>query len=411
MFPRLNSIVNRINSYITSKTLGISSIILSTQLCINLASYYCTFNFSLKNMTYIILSIWVFLILQINLLELLPGNVYNGPKSQDSRQIVPEYKENGVKAFIVTCLFTQLCISKGVLNPLTIYFNIGILWGLLNFYALILCAYLLIEVPDYFHDYSNILERFYIGQELYPMFNNINIKFITNCRFGMMLWPVLLIIFINSQYQLYHRITSAMLVNFILQMIYIFKFFYWEKGYTFSLDIMHDKAGYYICWGCIVWVPSFYALTGYYLVSNKGTNLSDSITLLVTGLTGIVINYWADYQRKHFRETDGKCRIFGKRPKYLEAYYIDEHGHTKTNKLLVDGFWSISRHFNYVPELIAAYSWCLCCNSIYGWLYPIFLTILLFHRAERDSQKCENKYLNWYKYCEIVKYKIIPGIY
>ena len=132
MFSGLNSIVNSINNYITLKTLGISSIILSTQLCINFASYYFTYDFSFYNILHINLSLWIFLILQINLLELLPGKLYYGPKSQDSRQILPEYKENGVKAFIVTCLFTQMCISKGVLNPLIIYFNMGILCSILN---------------------------------------------------------------------------------------------------------------------------------------------------------------------------------------------------------------------------------------------------------------------------------------
>ena len=65
-------------------------------------------------------------------------------------------------------------------------------------------------------------------------------------------------------------------------MIYIFKFYKWEKGYTYSLDIMHDKAGYYICWGCIVWVPFFYAMTSYYLVSNSGTNSLISVLLFIT---------------------------------------------------------------------------------------------------------------------------------
>ncbi len=26
----------------------------------------------------------------------------------------------------------------------------------------------------------------------------------------------------------------------------------WETGYWGSMDIMHDRAGYYICWGCLV---------------------------------------------------------------------------------------------------------------------------------------------------------------
>ncbi|RYY32672.1 hypothetical protein EON62_05075, partial [archaeon] len=33
------------------------------------------------------------------------------------------------------------------------------------------------------------------------------------------------------------------------------QFFWWETGYLASIDIMHDRAGYYICWGCLVWVP------------------------------------------------------------------------------------------------------------------------------------------------------------
>ena len=407
----LNNWINNIKSFCTLKTLGITSIILLTQLYVNIGIYYNTYSFSIENILYINLNILLFISLQINLYYLVPGNIYNGPISQDNRQDIPVYKENGIKSLIITCLLTQYFINNDIINPLTIYFNMGILWGLLNLYALILCMYLVLNVPDTFNDYSNVIERFYIGQELYPKISGLNIKFFTNCRFGMMLWSVLLIIFINSQYNLYGTITPAMLVNFVLQMIYIFKFFYWEKGYMFSLDIMHDKAGYYICWGCIVWIPSFYVLSSYYLVKNIGTDYNNSIIFLITGIVGIIINYWADYQRKYFRETNGNCKIFGRNPRYLTMYYIDNFGDMKINKLLLSGFWSISRHFNYIPELVAAYSWCLCCNSIYGWMYPIFLTILLFHRAERDSQKCSKKYLNWYNYCQIIKYKIIPGIY
>ena len=30
----------------------------------------------------------------------------------------------------------------------------------------------------------------------------------------------------------------------------------WETGYWGSMDIMHDRAGYYICWGCLVRSPA-----------------------------------------------------------------------------------------------------------------------------------------------------------
>ncbi|KAF5807426.1 putative 7-dehydrocholesterol reductase [Helianthus annuus] len=34
------------------------------------------------------------------------------------------------------------------------------------------------------------------------------------------------------------------------------------------MDIAHDRAGFYICWGCLVWVPSIYTSPGMYLVNH-----------------------------------------------------------------------------------------------------------------------------------------------
>lgn len=57
------------------------------------------------------------------------------------------------------------------------------------------------------------------------------------------------------------------IVNVVLQTIYIGKFFWWETGYFNTLDITLDRAGYYICWGCLVWVPAFYTYSSYFLVA------------------------------------------------------------------------------------------------------------------------------------------------
>ena len=37
-----------------------------------------------------------------------------------------------------------------------------------------------------------------------------------------------------------------------------------------TLDIILDRAGYMICWGCLVFVPGFYASPTLYLVKNGG---------------------------------------------------------------------------------------------------------------------------------------------
>lgn len=56
----------------------------------------------------------------------------------------------------------------------------------------------------------------------------------------------------------YGHVSSSMAVSVALQLVYITKFFWWETGYWCSMDIQHDRAGYYICWGCLVWLPIIY---------------------------------------------------------------------------------------------------------------------------------------------------------
>ncbi|KAH9667885.1 7-dehydrocholesterol reductase [Citrus sinensis] len=52
-------------------------------------------------------------------------------------------------------------------------------------------------------------------------------------------------------------------------------------GYWSTMDIAHDRAGFYICWGCLVWVPSVYTSPGMYLVNHPvhlGTQIVASYT-------------------------------------------------------------------------------------------------------------------------------------
>lgn len=68
-----------------------------------------------------------------------------------------------------------------------------------------------------------------------------------------MAWPLLVLIFCIADFLKngfsFPPLTHAVLVN-----VYLAKFFYWETGYFNTLDIMHDRAGYYLCWGCLCWV-------------------------------------------------------------------------------------------------------------------------------------------------------------
>ena len=65
------------------------------------------------------------------------------------------------------------------------------------------------------------------------------------------------------------------------------------------MDIAHDRAGYYLCWGCLVWVPGIYTSPALYLAEHPvHWPLPAAIALAAFGLAAIYINYDSDRQRQ-----------------------------------------------------------------------------------------------------------------
>jgi 7-dehydrocholesterol reductase len=212
------------------------------------------------------------------------------------------------------------------------------------------------------------------------------------------------------------------LASFWLQQLYIAKFFLWEKGYMASIDIAHDRLGFYIGWGCLVWVPSLYTSGMYHLYVNSVPGKVDmpgwlAWGLVAAGIVCIVVTYLADEQRQQVRREDARVNVWGRKPRVIRAKYVSADGTTHNSILLACGWWSIARHFHYVTEWAGALLWTLPCAWVPGagllaWTYPIFLGILLFHRSVRDEERCSEKYGKyWKQYSAIVPYRVIPGIY
>lgn len=360
----------------------------------------------------------IFSLFQMMLMKILPGKRFEGPITPKGN--IPVYKANGILAFTVTLVAFIFCSNVlKLFSPTIIYDNFGQLIGALNVFSLLFCLALYFK-GKYRPSTSdsgcsgNPVFDYYWGTELYPRVFGIDLKMFTNCRFGMMSWCVILLSFAFKQHAL-GNLSDSMIVSVALQIIYCAKFFIWETGYLRSLDIMHDRAGYYICWGCLVWVPSIYTSCSQYFVLNPihlGTPLA--LAIFVFGALCIYINYAADVQRQKVRATNGQCLVFGKKPQLIKVSYTTEKGEKKNTILLASGYWGIARHFHYVPEILAAVCWALPAlnQAALPYFYPFFLTLLLLDRAQRDDKKCSKKYgSGWKAYCDAVPYKVIPKIY
>ncbi|XP_062102696.1 7-dehydrocholesterol reductase-like [Humulus lupulus] len=258
------------------------------------------------------------------------------------------------------------------------------------------------------------------GMELYPRIGkNFDIKVFTNCRFGMMSWAVLAVTYCIKQLQyeldwLYLiPITWIGYHDYLLLLSRSFGLFILSLIWIIVPIIL--TAGFYICWGCLVWVPSIYTSPGMYLVNHPvhlGTQLA--LYILVACILCIYINYECDRQRQEFRRTNGKALVWGKAPSKITATYTTTTGETKSSILLTSGWWGLARHFHYVPEILAAFFWIVPAlfNHALPYFYVVFLTILLLDRAKRDDDRCRSKYGKYWKsYCEKVRYRVIPGIY
>ena len=359
----------------------------------------------------------IFALSQLAFMRLLPGKRFDGPVTPAGN--VPVYKANGVLAFALTmALFVGLSFGAGLFRAAVVYDHFGEILGALNFFSMALCLALYLKgrfapsTED--HGLSgNPVFDYYWGTELYPRVFGFDVKMFTNCRFGMMGWPLLLVSFAAKQHELY-GLSDAMMVAVGIQLVYIAKFFWWETGYLRSLDIMHDRAGFYICWGCLVWVPSVYTASTLYLVHHpRHLGAPLAIGIFAFGVTFVMLNYFADAQRQRVRATGGDTKVWGKPPVTIVGHYTTARGEQKESLLLASGFWGIARHFHYVPEILGALFWTLPAlfTDVSPYFYVIFLTVLLTDRALRDDNRCAAKYgKDWDLYRAKVPYKILPGI-
>ena len=110
--------------------------------------------------------------------------------------------------------------------------------------------------------------------------------------------------------------------------------------------------------------------------------------------------------QKYYFKTQPEKSFLGIKPETLSD---GQHS------VLVNGFWGLSRHINYLGEITMGTA--IALSSGYPavwwvWLYPLYYVGLLFSRQADDDKICAAKYGPlWDAYKQKVKYRIIPGIY
>ncbi|XP_032626250.1 7-dehydrocholesterol reductase isoform X2 [Chelonoidis abingdonii] len=263
---------------------------------------------------------------------------------------------------------------------------------------------------------GNLFYDYMMGIEFNPRIGKwFDFKLFFNGRPGIVAWTLINLSYAAKQQELYGQVTNSMILVNVLQGIYVLDFFWNEAWYLKTIDICHDHFGWYLGWGDCVWLPYLYTLQGLYLVYHPvQLSTANAVGILLLGLVGYYIFRMTNHQKDLFRRTDGNCKIWGKKPQYIECSYTSVDGTKYYSKLMISGFWGVARHFNYTGDLMGSLAYCLTCGfeHILPYFYIIYMTILLTHRCIRDEHRCSSKYgKDWKRYATAVPYRLIPGVF
>jgi 7-dehydrocholesterol reductase len=357
-----------------------------------------------------------FIFFEYCLYRLLPGAKYLGPLTEQGFR--PRYVENAVSSFFISHLLMGYLLYTRIVPGEMIYDELPAIFAILvpGVFAFVVYLYLSAKPGGEDVYFSNsFVWDLWKGVQLHPRAFGIDLKQFINCRVAMMAWGLILLVFCAKQHHMHGSVSTSLLVSVTLQLIYIYKFFLWEAGYMYSIDIIHDRAGFMIIWGIMNWLPVVYTCHSHYLIYRTApVPLEWNIFVFLLGLFAVYYNYDVDAQRKLARDTDGKCAIWDDNPcKVMRVTYKAGDKEHRTF-LLLSGWWGWSRHANYLFELILALSWGLPAYEVAfaPYFYFVFLTTLLVHRAKRDDDRCEGKYGQaWNDYKKLVPYSIIKYIY
>ena len=180
-----------------------------------------------------------------------------------------------------------------------------------------------------------------------------------------------------------------------------------EEVHLYTYDLFAERVGFKLGWGCIAFYPYFYSIPLWATVDLPSGN-SPTWYLVLSALvffSGWVLSRGANLQKYFFKKNPNQT-FLGITPETI----------TDGNKiLLVNGFWGLSRHINYLGEILMATGLVLAVGHpllIAPWLYPLYYVVLLFPRQIDDDKRCALKYGElWKVYLKKVPYRIIPFIY
>ncbi|MEN0063834.1 MAG: DUF1295 domain-containing protein [Myxococcota bacterium] len=188
---------------------------------------------------------------------------------------------------------------------------------------------------------------------------------------------------------------------------FVCDYLWFERVHLYTYDIFAERVGFKLGWGCLTFYPYFYTVALWFTADhpNPGTPTWLLVLAGLTFFTGWTLARGANMQKFTFKR-DPEASFLGMRPVAVS----DGKKH-----LLASGFWGVSRHVNYLGEVLMGSGIALSVSwggEPWPWLYPLYYVLLLFPRQIDDDARCAEKYGPlWDEYVAHVRWRIIPFVW
>lgn len=318
------------------------------------------------------------------------GYVQDGP---------PTYRLNGFIVFFLVCLSFIIFIGYFQLIDIQYLINLRLKHAICA--CLLGLIFTFLVVLPYKQRTSSFLSDIYLGRLKNPQWfaNRIDAKMLLYLIGGIGL-ELNLILFYYEYVQENKSMTNV--ITYIsLFSFFTIEYFYHEFVHLYTFDFIIEYVGFKLVWGCLVFYPFFYPIAIWCNIQPKELSLNRQILSISVFFLGWILSRGANNQKYLFR-TKPKEKFLGIfQPKSING------------RLLCSGWWSLSRHINYLGDILMAVGLSLAIDGgIYPWLYPLYYIGLFIARERTDFDRCKEKYgRDWDEYCRHVPYRIIPFLY
>eukprot|EP00818_Percolomonas_sp_WS_P005706 CAMPEP_0117446806 /NCGR_PEP_ID=MMETSP0759-20121206/6540_1 /TAXON_ID=63605 /ORGANISM="Percolomonas cosmopolitus, Strain WS" /LENGTH=435 /DNA_ID=CAMNT_0005239103 /DNA_START=1388 /DNA_END=2695 /DNA_ORIENTATION=+ len=266
---------------------------------------------------------------------------------------------------------------------------------------------------------GNVLYDTFMGINLNPRIGILDIKLFCEVRISWMILFFLTFSAACKQYQDYGYVANSMIIMLIAHLYYCNACCKGEERILACFDIIHENFGWMLAFWNLAGVPFSYCFNSMFLARHAPLDLNWGYfaVCVVVLLFAAWIHDTGNSQKNTFRQVlDGtfvQRNTFPqlpwgvlKNPKYMQT----ECG----SKILIDGWFKYARKLPYTADIAMALIWGMSCEftHLLPYFYFIFFVGMISHRYFRDVDRMQKKYGKDYKrYCEIVPYVFVPGIY